>query len=112
MHSRTERWWSKILWQRQPGSHVWPAPIAENMPGPGTGRHIRSEGVEIFRIADGKIVEGWSRFVLPLGIIESRENGETIGDLDAIVELISDRRPGPARSALRRVGRLFRAGRG
>lgn len=79
---------------------------------PGTGRLIRSEGVEIFRIADGKIVEGWSRFVLPLAMIESRNNGDAIRDLDAIVELISDQRPGTARRALRRVGRLFRSGKG
>jgi steroid delta-isomerase-like uncharacterized protein len=79
---------------------------------PGTGRLIRSEGVEIFRIDGGKIVEGWSRFVLPLAMIESREDGDAIRDLDAMVELISERRPGPAKTVLRRMGRLFRFGRG
>lgn len=42
---------------------------------PGTGQMIRSEGVEIFRVHRGKIVEGWSRFVLPLELIESQMNG-------------------------------------
>ena len=37
---------------------------------PGSGRAVRAEGIEIFRIARGKIAEGWSRFVLPLAMIE------------------------------------------
>lgn len=32
---------------------------------PATGRAISAEGIEIFRIAHGKIVEGWSRFAHP-----------------------------------------------
>lgn len=33
---------------------------------PASGRVVSAEGIEIFRIDKGKIVEGWSRFVPPL----------------------------------------------
>lgn len=77
---------------------------------PGTGKVVRSQGVEIFRVAKGKIVEGWSRFVLPLAMIEENadllkiigENGET--DLD------DDRGRGLLGTLARPITWLFRRG--
>ena len=46
----------------------------------GTGRAVRAEGVEVFRLADGKLAEGWSRFVLPLAMIEADRGGQIPAD--------------------------------
>jgi hypothetical protein len=76
---------------------------------PGTGRAVRAEGIEIFRVAHGKIAEGWSRFVLPLAMIEDAPdilaNGETSAEID--LDESETGRTGPIRSVLESAGRLF-----
>lgn len=80
---------------------------------PGTGQVIRSEGIEIFRIAKGKIVEGWSRFVLPLALIEA--NPELIAADEDTREptVVADQwrwRREPLRSLSRMIRRVFGGG--
>ncbi len=48
---------------------------------PGTGRIVSAEGIEIYRIDKGKIVEGWSRFVPPL-LEEDDDEPEPAATLD------------------------------
>lgn len=43
---------------------------------PATGRAISADGIEVFRIAHGKIVEGWSRFAYP---VTEQENYTPVG---------------------------------
>jgi steroid delta-isomerase-like uncharacterized protein len=81
---------------------------------PGTGRAVRAEGIEIFRLADGKLVEGWSRFVLPLAMIEKESerlvpaDGEVSADID--LDGAARKSSGPVRSLFRTVGRLIGRG--
>jgi steroid delta-isomerase-like uncharacterized protein len=79
----------------------------------GTGQVVRSEGIEIFRIARGKIVEGWSRFVLPLALLEG--NPELLrAQGDAATSDLPNRgasaRRGAVRTLLGGLGRLFKRG--
>jgi steroid delta-isomerase-like uncharacterized protein len=80
---------------------------------PGTGHVVRSEGIEIFRIAKGKIVEGWSRFVLPLALLEI--NPDILAahghEPDAIeAGKAGSARRGPIRTILRGIRRVLRRG--
>jgi steroid delta-isomerase-like uncharacterized protein len=76
---------------------------------PGTGRAVRAEGIEIFRVGRGKIAEGWSRFVLPLAMIEGAPDVLADGGTSAGIDL--DRsvreRKRPIRSVLATAGRLL-----
>jgi steroid delta-isomerase-like uncharacterized protein len=81
---------------------------------PGTGKAVRAEGIEIFRLADGKLAEGWSRFVLPLAMIEQHEESliPADGDVSADIDLDGAVRKatGPVRSLIRSAGRLIGRG--
>jgi len=80
----------------------------------GTGRVVRAEGIEIFRLADGKLAEGWSRFVLPLAMIEQDSERLIPADdeVSADIDLDGDVRKatGPVRSLFRSAGRLIGRG--
>jgi steroid delta-isomerase-like uncharacterized protein len=80
---------------------------------PGTGQVVRSEGMEIFRMAKGKIVEGWSRFVLPLTLVSA--NPDLLRTDDDIHDVLAAERSGsvrrgPLRSLAGLIGRLFKRG--
>ena len=80
----------------------------------GTGRAVRAEGVEVFRLADGKLAEGWSRFVLPLAMIEADRGGQIPADDEVSADIDLDgsvrRATGPVRSLIRSAGRLIGLG--
>jgi hypothetical protein len=81
---------------------------------PGTGKAVRAEGMEIFRLADGKLAEGWSRFVLPLAMIERDSSGQIPEDGDERADIDLDgavrKSTGPVRSLIRSAGRLIGLG--
>jgi len=80
----------------------------------GTGRAVRAEGVEVFRLADGKLAEGWSRFVLPRAMIEADRGGQSPADDEVSADIDLDRSvrraTGPVRSLIRSAGRLIGLG--
>jgi steroid delta-isomerase-like uncharacterized protein len=81
---------------------------------PGTGKAVRAEGMEIFRLADGKLAEGWSRFVLPLAMIERDSSSQIPEDGDERADIDLDgavrKSTGPVRSLIRSAGRLIGLG--
>jgi len=81
---------------------------------PGTGKAVRAEGIEIFRLADGKLAEGWSRFVLPLAMIERDSSSQIPEDGDERADIDLDgavrKASGPVRSLFRSAGRLIGRG--
>jgi predicted ester cyclase len=80
---------------------------------PATGEPVRAEGVETFRVARGKVVEGWSRFVLPIELL-GRPGSPAIGTVSAWDASQSngygERRQGRVMTVFRSIGRKIRPG--
>jgi predicted ester cyclase len=77
---------------------------------PPTGEPLHADGIESFRIARGKVVEGWSRFVLPIELLGHHETAAAGSSAWSATRTNGyvERRNGRIMTALRSVGRKLR----